>query len=392
MEDKQRLAQEFIKRSKILKKSLQKALPLVGRNPILMEPRYMAMVIAIFAEDDPVLASEFNKFLKESGSLNIYDIEELDKLFWDWIKNSFPEKIIMKGEENQASSGEGSLQRLGEALREEIEEKFERKSKIKLQHAKDQIRRDLTEEFNSKIKEVMKNTGQTTQSLNTMDAIIEKAGKGALDLLSDEIESAKGSTNRIQNGAEGLQAKVQKLEKEIQYDTIPGLYTVQIFSQKFQEMANKFNGDRTPFSLAFMTIDNIDQYASSSDPMISRKLFFGVAQQIIEEVNNHPSDILPSRYDANLMGILLPDTELQGASNFADKIRKMVNEQEFTTKGGQSLDLSVSAGVSQYADIDSFEFEMIPGGGKQLSSTIFNRVIGLLKKAQSEGGNRIEQT
>ena len=392
MEDKERLAQEFIKRSKILKKSLQKALPLVGRNPILMEPRYMAMVIAIFAEDDPVLASEFNKFLKESGSLNIYDIEELDKLFWDWIKHSFPEKIIMKGEENQASSGEGSLQRLGEALREEIEEKFERKSKIKLQHAKDQIRRDLTEEFNSKIKEVMKNTGQTTQSLNTMDAIIEKAGKGALDLLSDEIESAKGSTNRIQNGAEGLQAKVQKLEKEIQYDTIPGLYTVQIFSQKFQEMANKFNGDRTPFSLAFMTIDNIDQYASSSDPMISRKLFFGVAQQIIEEVNNHPSDILPSRYDANLMGILLPDTELQGASNFADKIRKMVNEQEFTTKGGQSLDLSVSAGVSQYADIDSFEFEMIPGGGKQLSSTIFNRVIGLLKKAQSEGGNRIEQT
>jgi len=392
MEDKQRLAQEFIKRSKILKKSLQKALPLVGRNPILMEPRYMAMVIAIFAEDDPVLASEFNKFLKESGSLNIYDIEELDKLFWDWIKHSFPEKIIMKGEENQASSGEGSLQRLGEALREEIEEKFERKSKIKLQHAKDQIRRDLTEEFNSKIKEVMKNTGQTTQSLNTMDAIIEKAGKGALDLLSDEIESAKGSTNRIQNGAEGLQAKVQKLEKEIQYDTIPGLYTVQIFSQKFQEMANKFNGDRTPFSLAFMTIDNIDQYASSSDPMISRKLFFGVAQQIIEEVNNHPSDILPSRYDANLMGILLPNTELQDASNFADKIRKMVSEQEFTTKGGQSLDLSVSAGVSQYADIDSFEFEMIPGGGKQLSSTIFNRVIGLLKKAQSEGGNRIEQT
>ncbi len=392
MEDKERLAQEFIKRSKILKKSLQKALPLVGRNPILMEPRYMAMVIAIFAEDDPVLASEFNKFLKESGSLNIYDIEELDKLFWDWIKHSFPEKIIMKGEENQASSGEGSLQRLGEALREEIEEKFERKSKIKLQHAKDQIRRDLTEEFNSKIKEVMKNTGQTTQSLNTMDAIIEKAGKGALDLLSDEIESAKGSTNRIQNGAEGLQAKVQKLEKEIQYDTIPGLYTVQIFSQKFQEMANKFNGDRTPFSLAFMTIDNIDQYASSSDPMISRKLFFGVAQQIIEEVNNHPSDILPSRYDANLMGILLPNTELQDASNFADKIRKMVSEQEFTTKGGQSLDLSVSAGVSQYADIDSFEFEMIPGGGKQLSSTIFNRVIGLLKKAQSEGGNRIEQT
>ena len=392
MEDKERLAQEFIKRSKILKKSLQKALPLVGRNPILMEPRYMAMVIAIFAEDDPVLASEFNKFLKESGSLNIYDIEELDKLFWDWIKHSFPEKIIMKGEENQASSGEGSLQRLGEALREEIEEKFERKSKIKLQHAKDQIRRDLTEEFNSKIKEVMKNTGQTTQSLNTMDAIIEKAGKGALDLLSDEIESAKGSTNRIQNGAEGLQAKVQKLEKEIQYDTIPGLYTVQIFSQKFQEMANKFIGDRTPFSLAFMTIDNIDQYASSSDPMISRKLFFGVAQQIIEEVSNHPSDILPSRYDANLMGILLPNTELQDASNFTDKIRKMVSEQEFTTKGGQSLDLSVSAGVSQYADIDSFEFEIIPGGGKQLSSTIFNRVIGLLKKAQSEGGNRIEQT
>ena len=391
MKDKEKAAQKFVERSKILKKSLQKALPLAGRNPILMEPRFMAMVVAVFAEDDPVLAKEFNRFLNESGSLNIYDEEELDKLFWDWIKHKYPDKFKLKTVEVESSPGEGSLKRLGEALREELEEKFTQEEKIKIQHAKDEISRKLTVEFNAKIKEVMKNTGQTTQSLNSMDAIIEKAGKGTLDLLSDEIESAKGSTSRIQNSAEDLQAKVKKLEEEIQYDTIPGLYTVQIFSQRFQDMANKFNENKTPFSLVFLTIDNLDHYASSSDPMISRKLFLGIARQIIKELHNHSPDILPARYDANLMGFLLPNTGLKDASNFADKIRNMVKKQEFTDKSGHSLDLTVSAGVTEYAASDSFEFEEIPGGGKQLNSTIFARAIGLLKKAQSEGGNCVKQ-
>lgn len=391
MKDKEKAALEFTARSKILKKSLQKALPLVGHNPILMEPRFMAMVVAIFAEDDPVLAKEFNQFLNESGSLNIYDEEELDKLFWGWIKHKYPDKFKLKTVKVESSPGEGSLKRLGEALREELEEKFTQEEKIKIQHAKDEIRRNLTEEFNTKIKEVMKNTGQTSQSLNTMDEIIEKAGKGALDLLSNEIETAKGSTSRIQNSAEDLQAKVKKLEEEIQYDTIPGLYTVQVFSQRFQDMANKFNKNKTPFSLVFLTIDNLDHYASSSDLMISRKLFLGIARQIIQELHNHSSDILPARYDANLMGFLLPNTGLKDTSNFADKIRNMIKKQEFTDKSGHSLGLTVSAGVAEYADSDSFEFEEIPGGEKQLNSTIFARTIGLLKKAQSKGGNRVEQ-
>tara|TARA_B100000315_G_scaffold195228_1_gene186048 strand:- start:19187 stop:20365 length:1179 start_codon:yes stop_codon:yes gene_type:complete len=391
MKDKEKAIKEFAVRSKILKKSLQKALPLVGRNPVLMEPRYMAMIVAIFAEDDPVMAKEFNQFLRETGSLNVHDKEELDKLFWGWIKHKYPEKFKPKKVEVESAPGEVSLQRLGEALREELEEKFEMKSKIKIQHAKDEIRRELTEVFNAKIKEVMKNTGQTTQSLNSMDAIIEKAGKGALDLLSDKIESAKGSTNRIQNSAEDLQKKVKKLEEEIQYDTIPGLYTVQIFSQRFQDMANKFNGSNIPFSLVFLTIDNLEHYSSSSDPMISRKLVLGVAQLIIEELQNHSPDILPARYDANLMGFLLPNTGLKDASSFIDQIRDMIKKEEYTDKGGHSLELTVSAGVAQYADSDSFEFEEIPGGGKQLNSTIFARAIGLLKKAQSKGGNRVEQ-
>ena len=393
MEDKQQAALEFMERSKILRKSLQKALPLVGRNPILMEPNYMAMVVAIFAGDDPELASKFNRFLKESGSLNIYDKEELDEFFWNWMKKNYPDQFEPIKEEASILSGGGSLQRLAEALQEELEEKFERESKIKIQHAKDKIHMELTKEFNAKVKEVVKNTGQTTQSLNTMDAIIEKAGKGALDLLSNEIESAKGSTSRIQNSAEDLQTKVKKLEEEIQYDAIPGLYTVQIFSQKFQDMANNFNKNRTPFSLIFMTIDNLDQYSSSSDPMISRKLFLGVARQIIEELHNFSAaDTLPARYDTNLMGFLLPNTELKDALSFAEKLLSMIKEREFTTKGGQPLELTVSAGVAEYSDFDSFGFEEIPGGGKQLSSTIFNRAIESLKKAESRGGNRVEQT
>ncbi len=391
MKDKEKAVREFAARSKILKKSLQKALPLVGRNPVLMEPRYLAMVVAIFAKEDSVLANEFNQFLNESGSLNIHDKEELDRLFWDWVKHKYPDKFEPKTVAVQSSLGKGTLKRLGEALREELEEKFEKKSKIKIQHAKDEIRRELTKVFNAKIKEVIYNTGQTTQTLHSMDAIIEKAGKGGLDLLSEEIDSAKGSTSRIKNSAEDLQERIKKLEEEIQYDTIPGLYTVQIFSQRFQDMANKFNGNNIPFSLVFLTIDNLDHYTSSSDPMVSRKLVLGVAQQIIEELQLYSPDILPARYDANLMGFLLPNTGLKDASSFANKIRNMIKKHEFIYKGGHSLELTVSAGVAQYVDSDSFEFEEIPGGGKQLNSTIFARAIGLLKKSQSKGGNRVEQ-
>lgn len=379
------------KRTKALKESLRKAINLIGKNPVLLEPRYIAMVVAVFVEDDLVLTREFNKFLKESGTLNFYDEEELEKIFWDWMENNYSEQFdSKKGKEHLVSDGI-SLHRLSEALQEELKEKYERESEIKLQHATDKIRNEIAKEFSAKLEEIMKNTGQTSKSLHTMDVIIEKGGKKALDLLSDHIETAMGSTSRIENNVGDLETKVKKLEEDIQYDTIPGLYTVRVFSQKFLQMVSQFTEEKIPFSLVFLSVDKLDQYVSSTDPMISRKIILGVSQRIIEELQQYSASIVPVRYDANLMGILLPYAQLEEVLNFAEKTRDMIKDHKFTAKDGTPLNLTISAGVAEYSKHDSYWFDKIPGGGKQLSSTIFNRAIEALKSAQSKGGNHVEQ-
>ena len=86
------------------------------------------------------------------------------------------------------------------------------------------------------------------------------------------------------------------------------------------------------------------------------------------------------------MGFLLPNTGLKDASSFADKIRTIIKKQAFTDKGWHSLALTVSARVAEYADSDSFEFEEIPGGGKQLNSIIFTRAIRFLKRRSLKDG------
>lgn len=379
---------KFHDRTKNLKESVRKALKLIGQNPILMEPRYLSMVIAVFANDDPELVSQFNSHLKQSGRLTPHDAIDLDEFFWNWLKRNYAEQFESKEKDEHTG---GTLQRLNEALREELEERFSKENKIKIQHAKDKIREELSKEFAVKVKEIMKSTGQTSESLDTMDAILEKGGKKALDLLSDHIENAKGSTNRIKVGAEDLQDRVKKLEEEVQYDTLAGLYTVRVFSQKFQTLVQQFNVDNATFSLAFLTVDKLDDYVSSSDPMISRKIFLGVVQQILDELHNFPSDIFPSRYDTNLMGVLFPAVRLEESMNFANRIRSMIEKHKFTTRDGKSIDLTVSAGVAEYSSKDNMWFDEILGGGKQLSSTIINRAMKLLKKAQSDGGNRVEK-
>lgn len=379
------------KRTEALKESLRKTINLIGKNPVLLEPKYLAMVVAVFVEDDPILTREFNKFLRDSGSLNFHDEEELEKIFWDWMKNNYSDQFdSKKGNEHLQSDGI-SLHRLSEALQEELKEKHERESEIKLRHATDKIRGEIAKEFSVKLEEIMKNTGQTSKSLRNMDVIIEKGGKKALDLLSDHIEIAMGSTGKIENNVGDLETKVKKLEEDIQYDTIPGLYTVRIFSRKFQEMVNQFTENKVPLSLVFLSVDKIDQYVSSTDPMISRKIVLGVSQRIIEELKQFSANIVPARYDVNLIGVLMPDAKLEEAFQFAKKINDMIKNHKFMAKTGTALDLTISVGVAEYSKHDNFWFDEIPGGGKQLSSTIFNRAIEALKRGQSKGGNRVEQ-
>ncbi len=391
--DKKEIILQSEKRIKILRESFRKAVLLLGQNPVLLEPRYTGMVCAIFAGDDPVLASEFNKFIKESGRLNYYDIDELDKFFWGWLNEKYPEHFEEKGkgEELSGFSDGTSLKRLNEALKEELEEKYQREGEAKVQLAKDKIRKEVSKEFETKIKDIVQSSGKTSDSLNSMDAIIEKGGKKALDLLSDHIESAKGSTSKIKEGAEDLQSKVKKLEEEIQYDTIPGLYTVRIFSKKFQELSTRYGEKKIPFSLFFATVDNLEKYVTSADPMISRKIFLGIVQQVIGELQSHPKDIIPARYDVNLLGVLFPHTQLEDAFKIAAKVKNHIKEQKFHSKDGTPLELTLSIGLTEYTERDSIWFDDIPGGGKQISSTIFNRAMELLQKAKSEGGNKIKK-
>ncbi|MFB6345365.1 MAG: GGDEF domain-containing protein, partial [bacterium] len=58
------------------------------------------------------------------------------------------------------------------------------------------------------------------------------------------------------------------------------------------------------------------------------------------------SDV-PGRYGGEEFCLLLPETRSEGASAVANRIRKTLSEQEFTTDDGRSFTVTCSIGVAE---------------------------------------------
>jgi len=135
--------------------------------------------------------------------------------------------------------------------------------------------------------------------------------------------------------------------------------------------------DKTPISFMIMDIDNFKKYNDTyghHQGDIALRTFADAAAQSL----NRATDFI-ARWGGEEFVILLVNTDLEGAVEVAEKVRKSVEEAEILTEDGDMTGITVSIGINS----------VLPDL-KTSSSEFMTRADQALYKAKEAGRNRVE--
>ncbi len=190
-----------------------------------------------------------------------------------------------------------------------------------------------------------------------------------------ELEEAKQQLRNInkamKNKVDELYSMTNTLEKKAYKDNLTGINNRENFEDVFSiEIANaKVN--KIPLSLIIFDVDNFklvnDTYGHQAGDILLKNLV------LLIESNIKNGDIF-ARWGGEEFVILTPATELNGAYNLAENLRKLVQLHSFDFVGN---DLTLSFGLAQLSDEDT-------------KRTLFEKADKALYEAKKNGRNRTE--
>jgi len=162
----------------------------------------------------------------------------------------------------------------------------------------------------------------------------------------------------------------QKLSSQAKTDELTGAYNRHQFLESLEYEINRSRRSGVPFSLLMLDIDHFkhvnDTYGHSVGDRILQGLV-GVVRSCLREVD------LLVRWGGEEFMVLLPDTEISGASALAERLRDGVSRHTFPEVGG----LTISIGMAQYLREDSVD-------------SLVNRADQKMYLAKQNGRNRVE--
>ncbi len=132
-------------------------------------------------------------------------------------------------------------------------------------------------------------------------------------------------------------------------DELTGLHTFRFFSIVINHEFQKCLRYQTPLSLIMIDIDNFkninDTYGHQKGNVVLKKI-----GSIL--INNARKADFSTRYGGEELAILLPNTDVEGASKCAENMRQFIEKENyFETKQGP-LKVTVSVGVSAFPSIN----------------------------------------
>jgi len=202
-------------------------------------------------------------------------------------------------------------------------------------------------------------------------------------ILLSEVESVQkanqGYRSELSAANERIKSQQQQMEKLGADATVDFLTKIPnrraLEKRLFEELA-RFNRHGSIFSLVMFDVDCFKRINDTLGHLAGDRVLRAVAGILGEE--KRETDYL-ARYGGEEFALVLPETFLDQAVLVAQKIRRRVEASRFTHEG-QSLRLTVSAGVSQVAEKGDSVAELV------------ERTDAALYRAKERGRNRVEAT
>ena len=173
---------------------------------------------------------------------------------------------------------------------------------------------------------------------------------------------------------ESIQVANERLEQLAITDSLTGIYNRRYFHERFEHEFERAVRYGLPFSCVIFDIDDFKQVNDTYGHLIGDEVLKEVAQCMISCTRR--VDIL-ARYGGEEFVILLPQTDLEGASIEAERIRSVFEKHAFS-EIPETRKVTISVGV---ATLDS--------SAMKVSNDLLNAADMALYEAKNSGKNRV---
>jgi len=189
--------------------------------------------------------------------------------------------------------------------------------------------------------------------------------------LENTKEQLKNINQLMKHKVDELHHMTSSLEQQATTDKLTGAYNRDKFEECFTEAINKAYLNNTKLSIILFDIDHFkavnDTYGHQAGDSVLKELATLIT-------NNIKTSDTFARWGGEEFVILLPDTDLEGGYLFAQKLRKLVFDFNFTNIGK----LTTSFGVGELNDNEN-------------KLTLFEKTDKALYIAKNNGRNRVEK-
>jgi len=188
-------------------------------------------------------------------------------------------------------------------------------------------------------------------------------------------ELAEGQRREIERLNLILQDKVDELADQVATDKLTGLFNFRSFEQELLRRVNEYerNAARQGLSIVMVDIDHFKRFNDEYGHAAGNVVLAGVAQEVAKLSRKMD---MACRYGGEEFVVILPKCEADGALIFAERVRVAVEKARFKIESGEELGVTVSVGVSTFAEGDS-------------QQSLFERADQALYRAKRGGRNQV---
>ncbi len=170
-----------------------------------------------------------------------------------------------------------------------------------------------------------------------------------------------------------------KLQQQAEKDGLLGIFNRRYLIGKLEEELQRVKRYERPLSIIIIDVDYFKGFNDTHGHILGDKVLRDITQ-IIENSIRHTD--IPARYGGDELIIVLPETKLDGAVTAANKIHARVGEHSFQGKEGESVNMSLSIGVTE-AKIANRDEDI------ESAEAIIARADQALYESKTKGRNQI---
>jgi diguanylate cyclase (GGDEF)-like protein len=166
-----------------------------------------------------------------------------------------------------------------------------------------------------------------------------------------------------------LSNRNQKIQLLADTDKLTGLFNREKFDQYLTNLIGSDEQSDTSLSLLLLDVDHFKKINDTKGHLEGDRILKGLADVLKSKMR--PSDLL-ARWGGEEFVVVLPDTKLDSAKDFAERLRTHVEQNTIV-----GVNVSVSIGITQLTATDNID-------------ALLSRADKALYQAKSNGRNRIE--